>query len=306
MSQTFSFLINNAKRISVIFLFIIAISIIVFLIPKEIRYKFEYQKGKPWLHETLLAPFDFPINKTEKEIQLEKDSILKNSPQYFIQVQEVSLTKSGEFKTNFNEVWDSIYKNDSLEILKLFSKTENPKNIIYSWCSSLLSDVYNNSGIIEVPDSIIELRTNNSIIYVQKANVEEEFQFSSFRNQTSTIEYVNKQVDELIKNKFANNTIITKIFQDLYLSKYIIPNTNFDSETSLGIREQLISSISLTHGMVQLGEKIISYGDIVNNEKFNILESLRSEYKQTTYNPALVIGQTIAVVVCIFMIFLFL
>jgi len=306
MRKIIGFFIDNARRISILFLFLIAISVIFFLIPKEIRYKFEYQKGKPWLHETLFAPFDFPINKTDKQIQFEKDSLLKNSPQYFIHNKEIFSSKIDEFKINFNEVWDSTYKIDSTEILKLFTNVEHPKSLIYSWCSSLLSDVYNNPGIIEVPDSVIETIISNSIIYVQKANVEEEFQFSSFRNQTNAIEYVNKQVNEFIINKFDDSKVILRLFQDLYISKYIVPNTNFDKETYLSTQEQLINSISLTHGMINAGDKIIAYGEIVNNEKFNILESLRSEYELTTYNPALIIGQTTAVFICILMIFMFL
>lgn len=306
MRKIIGFFIDNARKISTLFLFLFAVSVIVFFIPKEIRYKFEYQKGKPWLHETLIAPFDFPINKTDKQIQFEKDSLLKNSPQYFILDTEVFSAKINEFKLNFNKVWDSIYKNDSTEILKLFTITENPKSIIYSWCNSLLYDVYNNQGIIELSDSLIETIANNSIIYVQKSNVEEEFQFNSFRNQTNAIEYVNKQVNEFILNKFANSKVISKIFQDLYISKYIIPNTTFDNETYLSTKEQLINSISLTYGMINAGDKIIAYGEIVNNEKFNILESLRGEYELTTYNPALFIGQSITVFICILMIYMFL
>ena len=35
-----------------------ALTIIVFLMPKEAKFKFEFQQGKPWLHENLYAPYD--------------------------------------------------------------------------------------------------------------------------------------------------------------------------------------------------------------------------------------------------------
>ncbi len=306
MKQIIGFLINNLKRIGIFFLFLIAIAFIVWLLPKETRYKFEYQKGKPWLHETLISPFDFPIHKNEKELKHEKDSILLNSPPYFSQTDDVLQKQTEDFKINFNNVWDSIYKVDSTEILKIFAKTQNSKDLIFSWCKSLLSDIYSNPGIIQFPDSLKELQKTALIIYVHRGNVEEEFQFNSFRDQSDAIAYANKQVNILITDKFQGNALINKIFKELYFPKFIIPNTFFDSETSLLTRSQMVNSISLSRGMVQSGEKIISTGEIVTGEKYNILESLRNEYELATYNPALIIGQTIAILVGMLMIVLFL
>lgn len=306
MKQLIGFLINNIKRIGIFFLFLIAIAFIVWIIPKETRYRFEYQKGKAWLHETLISPFDFPIHKNEKELQYEKDSILRNSPPYFSQNEEIFEKQTDDFKLHFNNIWDSIYKIDSVEILKLFSKTENSKDLIFSWCKSLLSDVYCNPGIIQFPDSLKELQKTALIIYVHKGNVEEEFQFNSFRDQSSAIAYTNKQVNSLIEDKFQGNVYVGKILNALYFPKFILPNTIFDAETTLNTRDQMINSISLSRGMVQSGEKIISTGEIVTGEKYNILESLRTEYELTTYNPALIIGQTIAILVGMLMIVLFL
>ena len=57
MKQIISFFINNIYRTGIFFLFVIAIVFIVLILPKETRYRFEYQKGKPWLHETLISSF---------------------------------------------------------------------------------------------------------------------------------------------------------------------------------------------------------------------------------------------------------
>ena len=306
MKQIISFFINNIYRTGIFFLFVIAIVFTELILPKETRYRFEYQKGKPWLHETLISSFDFPIHKTGKELQHEKDSILRNSPLYFSQNEEVLLKQTESFNVHFDNTWDSIYTLDSVEILKIFVGNENPKELIYTWCTSLLNDIYTNPGIIKFPDSLSDLQKTASIIYVHKGNAEEEFQFNSFRDQTTAIVYVNEQIRLFIKNKFKGNIHVAKIFMELYLPRYIIPNTNYDYETSITTQQQLINNISLSRGMIQSGEKIISNGEIVNSEKFNILESLRYEYEITSYNPALIIGQTIATVVGIFMIFLFL
>ena len=41
--------------------------LIVFIFPKDGKFKYEFQKGKPWQHVDLIAPFDFPIYKSAEE-----------------------------------------------------------------------------------------------------------------------------------------------------------------------------------------------------------------------------------------------
>jgi len=55
---------NSHELIFKVLLFLTAITLVVFLLPKEAKFKYEFQKNKPWVHEDLLAPFDFAINKT--------------------------------------------------------------------------------------------------------------------------------------------------------------------------------------------------------------------------------------------------
>ena len=51
---------------------IIVMAVIVFLLPKENKFSYEFQAGKPWLHPSLYAPFDFTLKKTKEEIAKER------------------------------------------------------------------------------------------------------------------------------------------------------------------------------------------------------------------------------------------
>ncbi len=57
--------------------FVVAAVLLYLILPGEHRFKYEYQKGFPWNHENLLAPFDFAILKTSAEIEKEKNERLK-------------------------------------------------------------------------------------------------------------------------------------------------------------------------------------------------------------------------------------
>jgi len=270
------------------------------------RFKFEYQKGKPWLHKTLTAPFDFPINKTDKDVQFEKDSITRNSPLYFVADNDVYNSKLEEFKLGFEEKWTNLLNKDSSKIFELEKTDEDLKLNLFSFCNALLNTVYNEPGILELPDSLNKLKLENKSIFVLKNNVEEEFLFATFYNQTTAINYLNKTLNNYVSKNYILNNTISEFLKSLFLSKYVIPNTNFDNATTMSVREQLVNSISTSRGMVSVGEKIIDNGEIVNNEKFNILESLRKEYEQANYNPSLIFGQTLVVFICMLMVYLFL
>jgi len=52
-------------------LFISTTFLIVYLFPKSGKFKYSFEKGKPWQSENYYAPFDFAIKKTDEEIEAE-------------------------------------------------------------------------------------------------------------------------------------------------------------------------------------------------------------------------------------------
>src|SRR5665648_1064031 len=59
-------------------LFIITAVILYFALPQEGRFPYEFQKGRPWMHATLIAPYNFAIEKSDETISIERDSLLKS------------------------------------------------------------------------------------------------------------------------------------------------------------------------------------------------------------------------------------
>lgn len=81
--------------------------------------------------------------------------------------------------------------------------------------------------------------------------------------------------------------------------KNIVPNLQYDSITSENIRQNLLSSISLTEGVVQAGEKIIDTGEIVSEHTYQILESLRRTIEEQNISHRQSFTSTIGVSVYI-------
>ena len=55
----------------------------MYLFPRSGGFKYSFQTGNPWPYETLLAPFDFPIAKSEEELTAERLAIEQESPLIF-------------------------------------------------------------------------------------------------------------------------------------------------------------------------------------------------------------------------------
>ena len=72
-----------------------------------------------------------------------------------------------------------------------------------------------------------------------------------------------------------------KILRQCNLNDYITPNLVYDEEKSRRTQKDLLSNISWANGFVLNGQKIIDRGEIVDEQTYNILESLRKEWEKT-------------------------
>ena len=88
------------RRLNIIFRIIIVLIIcgtIVYLFPKTGSFQYEFQKGSPWRYETLNAPFDFPIYKTDAELAAEREKITREQTPIFNLKTEVKEKQTTRF-----------------------------------------------------------------------------------------------------------------------------------------------------------------------------------------------------------------
>ncbi|MCK5337586.1 MAG: hypothetical protein KAJ50_02200, partial [Bacteroidales bacterium] len=107
MKKLLLFIRNNYQHIIKGFLFISAVAILVWVFPKEGKFKYEFSDGKPWLHEDLYAPFDFAINKTDDDIANERVEAIKGLPYYFRYEGTDSLLMAGQLESEFISYWEA-------------------------------------------------------------------------------------------------------------------------------------------------------------------------------------------------------
>lgn len=108
MKQLFSFLRDRHHIILKFFFFFLAVGLIVFIFPKEGKFKYEFQKGKPWQHADLIAPFDYPIYKSTEEVQEQKERVRQQQKEYFFKSNRVTKDELQHFEETFEDSWSTL------------------------------------------------------------------------------------------------------------------------------------------------------------------------------------------------------
>jgi putative nucleotidyltransferase with HDIG domain len=238
--------------------FVAGIGVIFFVFPGESRFKYEFQKGSPWRHETLIAPFNFAILKTEAEIKTENDSLLNTYIPYYTLDTLVGNTKLKEFTKALSKLEETVPTNKSIDHFQHFSKTL--QNI---YQSGILSQSINSYKDLEGKSEIMQIKGNKAIkIPVLK-----------LRSIKAAYLDLNDSIRKLSGKYYP------EIVQKLNLTDFVAENLYFDEKLNQNEKKQLLDKLSTTKGMVQAGERIIFQGDLVGSEKFLILESLKKAYE---------------------------
>ena len=57
--------------------------VLLLTMPRSGKFNYDYRKGAPWTYETLVAQFDFPVMKTEEQMQAERDAAGTDVVRYY-------------------------------------------------------------------------------------------------------------------------------------------------------------------------------------------------------------------------------
>lgn len=289
MSKFYTTLKSYTKIFLQAAIFISTAVAIYFILPGEPKFKYEYQKGFPWQHENLVAPFDFAILKSATEIEEEKAEQMNTLVPYFA-------NDTTKFATELNELrQDILLGKDSLNA---------EKQLTFDVLKENLKDLYSNGILQFSPDSYKELEGKTELkkrsgTLVSKIDVTLLYSEKTAYNHINS---VRKNLQQTGKN--------TNWLSELMLDKYINANLSFDEITTQKEIDELTQNLSATRGMVKLGERIILEGEIVDGNKFQVLESLKASYEQERgkeVNRYMVsIGKILFIIILLGLVFAFL
>ena len=282
--------INSQRRFSYkdllykCLIFVVTVSIISYFMPKEGKFNYDFELDTPWKYGLLQASFDFPIHKSEQQIQKEQDSLLVLYQPYFDVDKNVEKNMLLKLREDYNQhLKHSLPSSDYIRHIERTLKHIYEKGILSVQDAQLLSE-----------DSI------QTILLVDK-NVATSQPVDRLYSVKGAYEHL-LNADTLHYNK--------RILQACNLNNYLTSNINYDLEKSEASLQELLSTVSPAKGVVQNGQKIVDRGEIIDQQTYDILNSLRHAWEKRSNTVQEIhltfIGQTLLVSVLIlcFMIFL--
>lgn len=243
--------INYRVLIPLVVLFLV----LTLIFPRTAKFSYDYRKGSPWSHETLLAQFDFPILKTDEQIREEKSRSKSVVIPYYR------------------------YRQDIVDNCRRAAEGIDMGG--YSYLRPLIvasmDGIYSN-GV--VPDEGVKLDGHSdpsgAVLYIQKDK-----------------RAGKKPVSEVFKESEAKNRLLSDIaakyprinadsvLRSAGIYDFIVPNLEYDPKTTELVRSESSNQVSTTQGFVSAGQLIVSEGEIVTAEIAQMLDSYKVEYENS-------------------------
>jgi cyclic-di-AMP phosphodiesterase PgpH len=306
MSKFLKFVRDNYNSISVIVFFLITALLLLYLLPREGKFRYEFQRGRPWLHETLIAPFDFPIYKPESELRAERDSVLADLRPYFRYDSLLYDSVIVRYHDYLEQQWKAII-NENQENAGS-GRSRGQLDRFRNFSTGLYRHVYQN-GIMAPGETTDRIVAEETSIVILRNNIGIRTPPANYFREKTAYEYVRNGIDRWSAERAGDGADFSRFLQSVDFSMFIVPNLYYDQATTDRVRQSLLNEISLARGMVQSGERIVSQGDLITYHTYLILESLKREYENrllgTNLNLVL-LGQFILVLSLITLLYLFL
>jgi len=280
----------------------LAVALICVLMPKQPRFRYEFQKGAAWNHDNLVSPYNFAILKTQEELARDREQILKAVLPIYRLNAGVDREQIYRFETDIAEKW---------QLADMDERSDRDPETYRAVGKALLGHIYHR-GIMSLNN-----RYQNKGNDPEKVDeTQRQYNFTllheNIAQQKNTVDvFTIASADEYVRRSLARNSRIDqKQWLGDVLKNYITINYIFDEDLTTKAEQNALANISTTRGVVQKGELIAEKDKIVSDETFRKLESLRKVYEDETriggHRNYVFCGQFVMIALCVSLLMVFL
>lgn len=293
-----SFFTRIGKYYSLIYkiiVLVLTIGLLAYLLPREVRFKYEFSKGKVWQYDHLYASFPFSVLKTDEELKEEEDLIRENARKYYYRENKVIAEQLSLFNSNFDNAiiekenskakgLKALFINDSVDIDVL--------KPLKSIGQTVLRNLFE-KGIVRLASG------EKEFIYLKSEKTVKMFPSSHFYTIQTASDYVRSiQIDE------QQRRFLIPLIQNV-----LADNIFFDEEATKKDLESTLAKITDVKGSIEENSLIVAKGKLITPDTYQILISYKEQFvKRNTNNTNLVLmilGQILLVSICILILFFF-
>ena len=229
---------------------------LLLIFPRMGKFNYDYKRGSPWMYEPLVAQFDFPILKTDAQIEEEK-SLLGSSVVPYFRYSDAVVHERMELVEKLDLGSCNTYKP---EILNAFVR-------LYG------SGILSGSGSDYLPAG---KTFDSNVIFIQKDRRARKVPSSEVYTLQEARDFLLLFLTEAELECNVDSLCRTAGLYDL-----LEPNLLFDRQTTDLVHEESVNYVSPTSGVVNAGQLIVSSGEIITAEIEQLLDSYKAEYEES-------------------------
>jgi putative nucleotidyltransferase with HDIG domain len=267
-----------------------SICLIVLTLPKQAKFRYEYDRGRIWSQKDLLSPYNFAILKTQQEIESDQQSALHSVIPIYQLDSDMGQAQTEGFKNDLEIKWHNAGIND------------RKKQSYLNAGVNLLKEVYD-KGILTLNQKYQQAQQNYPITILNQ-NVAKDENTAGVFTKEKAIAYCDK---ELSKRKDLDKTFLLDLVQNRLQN-----NLKYDDKLTSRLEKEVLEGLSQTRGMVQKGEVIVAKGSVINDAIYQKLESFKKAFEDNARvngdRRLVLIGQflLVSIVICLLVVFLYL
>ncbi|TWR31566.1 HDIG domain-containing protein [Mucilaginibacter pallidiroseus] len=236
---------------------LMSIILIVYALPKQAKFGYEYEKGRIWNQRDLVSPYNFAILKSNAEIEADRKAALATVTPIYQRNDAMTADQVEGFKSDLEIKWHNAGINDKLK----------PKYI--STGADLLTYVYNR-GVLKLNARYGQNGVGYDLAVLNNNVLTEKNTADLFTRETA-IAYCDSEIS---KSPGLDKAFLLNLIQDRLQT-----NLAYDAKLTARLEREVTENLSITRGMVQKGETIISKGSVVNDEAYQKLSSYKKAFE---------------------------
>ena len=251
------------------------VAIIVWFMPRDNKFNFKMEVDKVWLYNDLNAQFDFPVYKTDSLVQAERDEVLNDFAPYYVYRNDVAARQEKQLTNHLNKNFHGFGRHFQQVMI-------NSLHAVYAM------------GIVDTKEPLDH--SSDSSQMLRRIDDKDVTMVSALQVMTPREAYERiLQASEL--------GVYRDILKEIDLNNFLEPNLTYDEDRTESARLDLLNSIPLAVGVVQSGQKIVSQGEVVTEQIYQILASYKKEidrrYETDSAFNLMVIGEALYVLLLI-------
>ena len=244
------------RRINIYLPLIAVFAVLFLLLPRSGKFSYDYRKGSPWVYDNLVADFDFPLLKTEEQLQSERESLGAESIPYC--------------RLSSSVAKDVLAKVSALDFAQVpGARTATMEAISELYQRGVLPDAL--SGSSSGADRLLLIQVEKRV---------ERHSSSEYLSEEESQAFLRDELAKACPQIDADS-----LLKVLNIYPLLRANLVYDKQATELMHQKSVDYISTTSGIVPAGTVIVRHGETVTAEIKQMLDSYRLEFNSNvSYN----------------------